>query len=404
MSPRIFVVDDSPINLKLVSGALGAAGYEIITAQNGREALQRVDQVQPDLVVLDVVMPDLSGYEVCRRLRQKPGFAQLPIMMLTSNDSLEERISGLEAGADDYMSKPFQVPELQARVKALLRRAAPAAPQQPGRQGKVIAVFSLRGGVGVSTLSANLAAGLAQLWGAPTALADLVLASGQAALMLNLPLRHTWADLAHAPLGEIDADIVGSVLLTHACGARVLAASSRPEESELITPDKVAHVVALLRDRHDYVVLDLPHDFSDITLAGLDAADQVLALMAPELASVRAMACALDVFDKLDYSPDRVKIVLNASFERGALARKDIEGALRRPVALTLPYIPDHLVSAINRGVPPVIELAGKPAGMVFEDLAFALSTDAQRTARPAQPTEAWLRLAQRRQRQARAS
>jgi DNA-binding response OmpR family regulator len=143
MSPRIFVVDDSPINLKLVSGALGAAGYEIITAQNGREALQRVDQVQPDLVVLDVVMPDLSGYEVCRRLRQKPGFAQLPIMMLTSNDSLEERISGLEAGADDYMSKPFQVPELQARVKALLRRAAPAAPQQPGRQGKVIAVFSL---------------------------------------------------------------------------------------------------------------------------------------------------------------------------------------------------------------------------------------------------------------------
>jgi pilus assembly protein CpaE len=404
MSPLIFVVDDSPINLKLVTAALGAAGYETVTAQNGREALQRIDQVQPDLVVLDVIMPELTGYEVCRRLRQKPGFAQLPIMMLTSNDSVEERISGLEAGADDYMSKPFQVPELQARVKALLRRAAPAAPQQPGRQGKVIAVVSLRGGVGASTLSANLADGLAQLWGAPTALADLVLASGQAALMLNLPLRHTWADLAHAPLGEIDADIVGSVLLTHACGARVLAASSRPEESELITPDKLAHVVALLRARHDYVVLDLPHDFSDITLAGLDAADQVLALMAPELASVRAMACALDVFDKLDYSPDRVKIVLNASFERGVLARKDIEGALRRPVALTLPYIPDHLVSAINRGVPPVIELAGKPAGMVFEDLAFALSTDAQRTARPAQPTEAWLRLAQRRQRQARAS
>ncbi|HEU5100293.1 MAG TPA: response regulator, partial [Roseiflexaceae bacterium] len=161
---RILVVDDSPINLKLVSVALAPAGYEITTAQNGREALQRVEGLQPDLVILDVMMPELNGYEVCRRLRQRANLGQLPIMMLTANDTLEERINGLEAGADDYMSKPFEVPELQARVKALLRRAAPAQPAAATRQGKVIAVFSLRGGIGVSTLATNLAAGLAQVW------------------------------------------------------------------------------------------------------------------------------------------------------------------------------------------------------------------------------------------------
>ena len=396
---RILVVDDSPINLKLVSAALIPAGYEIVTAPNGREALQRVEGIEPDMVILDVMMPELNGYEVCRRLRQRANLGQLPIMMLTANDSLEERINGLEAGADDYMSKPFEVPELQARVKALLRRAAPAQPAAATRQGKVIAVFSLRGGIGVSTLATNLAAGLAQLWGNPTALVDLVLASGQSALMLNAPLRHTWADLAESSVGELDGDLVERVLLSHPCGTRVLAAAVRPEQSELITAEKVSHVISLLKERYEYVLLDLPHDFSDTTLAGLDAAHHVLAMMAPELASVRAMACAVDVFDHLDYSPDRISLVLNATFERGGLARKDIEATLKRPIAMMLPYMPESLVSAINRGVPPVLDQAHKPAGAVFEDFSLFVSKDEQRTARPAHPTDAWLRLAQRQQR-----
>jgi pilus assembly protein CpaE len=396
---RILVVDDSPINLKLVSAALMPVGYEIVTAPNGREALQRVEGIAPDMVILDVIMPELNGYEVCRRLRQRANLGHLPIMMLTANDSLEERINGLEAGADDYMSKPFEVPELQARVKALLRRATQAPPATATRQGKVIAVFSLRGGIGVSTLATNLAAGLAQLWGQSTALVDLVLASGQSALMLNAPLRHTWADLAESSVGEIDGDLLESVLLNHACGTRVLAAAVRPEQSELISAEKVAHVISLLKERYDYVVLDLPHDFSDTTLAGLDAAHQVLVLLAPELASVRATACAVDVFDHLDYAPDRIALVLNATFERGGLARKDIEATLKRPIAMALPYMPEPLVSAINRGVPPVLDLAHKPAGALFEEFALFVSKDEHRSTRPAHPTDAWQRLAQRQQR-----
>ncbi|HEU5104006.1 MAG TPA: response regulator receiver protein, partial [Roseiflexaceae bacterium] len=237
------------------------------------------------------------------------------------------------------------------------------------------------------------------VWDEPTALVDLVLASGQSALMLNAPLRHTWADLAEPSVGQIDGDMLDSVLLSHPCGTRVLAAPARPEEGELISAEKVAHVIALLKDRYEYVVLDLPHDFSDTTLAGLDAAHQVLAVMAPELASVRAMACAVDVFDHLDYSPDRISLVLNTTFERGGLARKDVEATLKRPIAMTLPYMPEPLVSAINRGVPPVIDQAHRPAGAVFEDLSLFVSKDEQRGTRPARPTEAWQRIAQRQQR-----
>jgi pilus assembly protein CpaE len=203
---RILVVDDSPFNLKLASAALSPAGYDVVTAGNGREALESVETMQPNLVILDVMMPDLNGYEVCRHLRRKRSTMHLPIMMLTANDALEERVNGFDAGADDYMSKPFEPAELQARVKALLRRFTPvqAEPETPSVQGKVIAVFSLRGGIGVSTLATNLAVGLNQIWSKPTALVDLALTSGQSALMLNLPLRNSWGDLARASLEEID--------------------------------------------------------------------------------------------------------------------------------------------------------------------------------------------------------
>ena len=404
---RILVVDDSAFNLKIVSATLAPAGYEVVTASNGREALERVDTLQPDLIILDVMMPELNGYEVCRRLRRKVTIMHRPILMLTANDSLEERVNGLEAGADDYMSKPFEAPELQARVKALLRRFTPAKPEaQAGLlEGKVIAVFSLRGGIGVSTLATNLAVGLAQLWGQPTALVDLALASGQSALMLNLPLRHSWADLARADVSEIDASLLESVLLSHPSGTRVLATPSRPEQSELIDAEKVAQVIGLLRERHEYVILDLPHDFSETTLAGLDAAHQILTVLAPELASVRAMACTLETFGHLDYPRDRFALLLNQTFERGGLARKDIEATLKQPIAFTLPYGADAVPSAINRGVPLVAELPNKPIGAALEDCALAISKEAHRTQRPAKPSEAWQRVAQRaQQRRLRAS
>ena len=405
---RILIVDDSAFNLKIASAALAPAGYDIITATNGREALETVETMQPNLVILDVMMPDLNGYDVCRHLRRKRGTMHLPIMMLTANDTLEERVNGFDAGADDYMSKPFEPAELQARVKALLRRftPAPVEPETPSLQGKVIAVFSLRGGIGVSTLATNLAIGLNQIWGQPTALVDLALTSGQSALMLNLPLRNSWGDLARADLAEIDDQMLDPVLLTHPSGVRVLATSARPEQSELITAEKVGHVIELLRRRYEYVVLDLPHDFSEPTLAGLDAAQQILTLLAPELASVRAAACALEVFDHLNYAHDTIALVLNATFERGWLARKDIESTLKRTIALTLPFAPDPLLSAINRGVPAVAELPNKPIGAALEDCAFFVSKEEQRKQRPAQPTAAWQRVAARGQqrRQQRAS
>ncbi|OGQ84429.1 MAG: guanylate cyclase [Deltaproteobacteria bacterium RIFCSPLOWO2_12_FULL_60_19] len=118
---KILVVDDTPRNVKLLADVLTVKGYAVVTAASGAEALKQVEAEKPDLVLLDVVMPEMSGYEVCRRIRENPATGILPVVMVTALDPTEERIKGLDAGADDFLTKPINQPELLARVRSLLR-------------------------------------------------------------------------------------------------------------------------------------------------------------------------------------------------------------------------------------------------------------------------------------------
>jgi two-component system, OmpR family, response regulator MprA len=128
---RILVVDDESAVREAVERALRLDGYEVTLAGDGREALETLDERSPDAVVLDVLMPRLDGLELCRRLRGRGD--RTPVLMLTARDAVADRVAGLDAGADDYLVKPFALEELLARLRALLRRAAPAADGAPLR-------------------------------------------------------------------------------------------------------------------------------------------------------------------------------------------------------------------------------------------------------------------------------
>ena len=113
---KVLVVDDTPHNVKLLADLLGVKGYAVATAVNGEEALFKVASEKPDLVLLDIMMPGISGYDVCRKIRENPATALLPVVLATSLDPNQERVKGTEAGADDFLSKPVNQAELGAQI------------------------------------------------------------------------------------------------------------------------------------------------------------------------------------------------------------------------------------------------------------------------------------------------
>jgi pilus assembly protein CpaE len=398
---RVLFVDDEPTNRELVVHALQSLDCRMDYAETGTSGVAMAHNLQPDLIITDVMMPELNGYELTRLLRRETQFAATPILILTTQSGLQDKLKAFEAGADDYLTKPFEGEELAARVTALLRRAELSKAAQPvpqSQQAQTIAVHSLRGGIGCSTIAVNLAVALATLWPRSTALLDLTMTAGQVALMLNMTLRRTWADVAGHRAEELDLELINSVIGTHESGLQFIAAPTFPAEAESLDSATIGAALRLISSQYDYVVEDLPHDFSAAALQGLDSADIILMVAAPDVASIRAATAAKDTYAKLGYAPEKLKLVLSAPFPHSSLTKDKIESALGMPVTATIPYVQDVFVDAINLGQPPVFHKPGLAISGLLEDFAFFLSKEAQKKARPENPTEAWRRVYKRHQ------
>lgn len=178
---RVLVVDDTPQNVKLLADILGAKGFVAITAASGEEALGKLAAERPDLVLLDVMMPGLSGYDVCRRIRADPATALLPVVLVTSLDPHQERVKGIEAGADDFLSKPIHQAELLARVRSLLR--IKALQDEVRRQADQLREWNatLEERVQAATAENARLARLRQFFSAPVA--DAIVSAGEASLL-----------------------------------------------------------------------------------------------------------------------------------------------------------------------------------------------------------------------------
>jgi two-component system response regulator MprA len=187
----LLVDDDAPIR-RMLERTLGAEGYDVVAVADGGSALARVERSVPDVIVLDVAMPGMDGLAVTRRLRAKG--LPVPILLLTARDALHERVAGLDAGADDYLVKPFEVEELTARIRALLRRNEPP--------GELLAFADLTMELGSGT--ARRAGREIELTRREAELLELLLRNPRGVVSRELALERVWGGEGEASLNVVD--------------------------------------------------------------------------------------------------------------------------------------------------------------------------------------------------------
>ena len=395
---KILIIEDTVLIAKAAQKYLEGANYEVQHALDGASGIKAAKEWLPDVILLDVSMLGMDGFEVCRRLRAMTVTATTPIILCTALSSIADKTAGFEAGADDYLVKPFQATELLLRVAAQLRRSkrTPAALEAPKQMiGRVISHFSLRGGSGCTSLAVNSAIALNKLWGASVVLVDLVRPVGVCDAMLNLHPKNRLDTLLNKPPDEIDADLVMSCLTDSESGIKLLGGLENPVLAEQVTENLVTAIIEHLRQRYHYVVLDLSHDLSAPTVAALDHSDQIVMPFPPDINAVRLTNSALEVFKALGYASDPYLIV-NWVFPKNGVARAQIEKTLKRNVQTVIPYVEGTWCSAINNGTPLINGDADSPLVTLLEDLAWRLSDPRERESKPEKPTAMWQRVTHR--------
>ncbi|HOG46599.1 MAG TPA: response regulator [Anaerolineae bacterium] len=383
MANKIMVVDDDPNALRLVSYALQAEGYVVAIAASGAEALARIEGEQPDLIILDVMMPDMSGLEVCQRIRANPASARLPILILSARGLVADRVSGLKSGADDYLPKPADTSELIARVEALLGRAAHSrtvlAPAPPPK-GRVLALFGAKGGVGTTTVAVNVAALLAEQ-GKAVCLVELRASCGIASALLKLQPVRDLGDLLATPIDEVDRGAVARSLARTANGLRLLAAPRTGEPPcELSAQHVEALTTALLQDA-DYVLFDLAAGWSAANQAALHQARYTAVVCGPDAISAPCAKATLATMQHWGVMGDLVGVVVvNQGTNPNPMPLPALTAALGAGITGVIPPAGDVALIAAREGIPLVTMQPQHAAAMALRELAGRLMQERIRT------------------------
>lgn len=417
----ILLIDDDSNLLQMVKLMLERVGHQVTTSTEGERGIQMAATNKPELAIIDVMMPGLSGYDVVRRMREDRATAQIPIIILTARSQPMDKQMALEAGANAFLSKPITSYELTSRVEAVLKAgvnyrvhtglitepmrqqvvrstigeestaqsvppsvartstpairpltppvqmrpitpsAPPAVAHPPSTADMlplpigdlpIIAVVSLRGGAGNSTVAVNLAFLMASR-GRRLCLADFSTSSGHLALQLHLSATSShWGQLLKAG-DNPSAQVVTGLLLKHPrMDVSVLAAPPLPSPQTLSTT-AATNLLRELSTAFQHVVADVPH-LDAATVGVLKAAHAVIVVMTDDPPSVQTTGQFLVSLQKLGVDMARVRLVLNHVRPTNDVPAETIQKALKRPLSAELPYDVEQ-INAIRRGTPLVV-------------------------------------------------
>ncbi len=366
---KILIVDDDLDTLKLVGLMLQRQGYRIVVANNGLKALTMAKAEQPELILLDVMMPDMDGFEVARRLRSEPSTANIPILMFTAKSQVEDKLTGFDAGADDYLTKPAHPAELLARVKKLLHGThttgnLPKAPAGPAQPRWTVGVLGAKGGVGTTTIALTLGIMLHQESKEDVVIAELRPGQGTMGLELGHPALNGLGSLLAQPAQQITPQAVEEVLVSYLAGVRLLFASFDPAEVARSTNLTALETVArYVRQAGRYSILDLGPSLQPAMPKILPLCDEILVVVDGFPQTVQMAKTLVDYLLMHGIGQGRIAAVLvNRTRADIQMAWMDIQNRLGVPVATVIPPMPETAYRAQQSNKPMVLM---QPHGML---------------------------------------
>ncbi len=362
---RIYVIDDDEQLLRMVGLMLERGGHTVTLISNPVDGLEQVRTDRPDLLVLDVMMPNLSGHDISREIRGNKNLEDLPILVLTARSQEIDRTTALKSGADDYLSKPVTSQELIERVDGLL---AKKGNQKKQEEGVLVTLFGFRGGAGCTTLAVNLAAALRRVSQQEVCLVDLSPTGSQSVMHMRLQARSSWADLPDNP----DWRALKERLVIHPSGLRVLAAPAKPVSPMTPVEESSRLMLEILRQHVAFTVIDAPHVFSPAFVAAVSAADMALHVVTPEVVSVQTAVQLNRLIAKAGITVKRKSHILNQPTPEAQLSQAAVERGLNAKVAFLIGYDTNQS-RAMSQGVPLTLTSAKSPLPTVIKRMAEAI-------------------------------
>jgi pilus assembly protein CpaE len=356
MAEKILIVDDDLETLRLVGLMLERQGYQIHAANSGPQALAMAQAEQPDLIILDVMMPEMDGIEVTLRLRENPSTEGIPILLFTAKSQVDDKVIGFEAGADDYLTKPTHPAELNAHVKALLSRTvkksaiAPATPR-----GRVIGVLAARGGLGVTTLALNLGLGIRHETKEEVIVVELRPGQGTMALDLGHPDQNRLGNLLNKKIAEITPEAIENEIITDSSGVKLLMSSYNPKEASFV--NAVAEMETLVNQvstMANYTIVDIGNSLSPNIDGILKLCNEIVIVLEPQTPTVtRTKALIEELVTKGFGKARHLNIALvNRVRSDVQLSWIQVQEMLGIPITTIFTPVPELIYQASLRHIP----------------------------------------------------
>ncbi len=378
MAEKILIVDDDVDTLKLVGLMLQKQGYQIIAANNGSQGLAQAETENPDLILLDVMMPEMDGFEVAKRLRANPLTVNTPILMFTAKTQLDDKVTGFEAGADDYLTKPTHPSELIAHVKALLARSTKGkvgtSPLPSEKRAFTIGVLAARGGLGVTTTAVNLAHALHMVSKGEVVMAELRPGMGTLGPDMGEPKPRALSELLTAKLPDMTRQKVKEELFLHETGIHLLFGTTQPRDGLLL--NAIAPMEALVNRLSflaPYLILDLGAGLAPLTQKLLASCAAILVVAEPVTNSaVHARALISDLVELGVNKRSIQTVVVNRIRSDTQLNIAQMEEQLGQQPIVTITPAPELLYMSARM---KTTAIAARPDSLTYQQFTKLAST-----------------------------